>query len=51
MISDALRPNVQDLQKDVIDLLGQISFLMHHASTALGSDSATEKYCKTRLNF
>lgn len=44
MISDALKPNVQDLQTDVIDLLGQISSLMHRASTALSSDSAGEKY-------
>lgn len=44
MVSDALRPNVQDLQKDVIELLGQIDALMGRASTALGSDSAGKKY-------
>lgn len=44
MISDALKPNVQDLQTDVIDLLGQISSLMHRASTVLSSDSAGKKY-------
>lgn len=44
MISEALKPNVQDLQTDVIDLLGQISSLMERASTALISDSTGEKY-------
>jgi len=44
MVSDALKPNVQDLQKDVIELLGQINALMGRASTALGSDSAGKKY-------
>jgi ABC-type phosphate/phosphonate transport system ATPase subunit len=44
MISEALKPNVQVLQTDVIDLLGQISSVMHRASTALGSDSTGEKY-------
>ncbi|MBE9015824.1 dynamin family protein [Chroococcidiopsis sp. CCALA 051] len=44
MISEALKPNVQDLQKDVIDLLEQISSLMHRASTALSSDGTGNKY-------
>ncbi|MBW4547880.1 MAG: dynamin family protein [Symplocastrum torsivum CPER-KK1] len=44
MVSDALKPNVQDLQKDVIELLGQIDALMGRASSALGSDSAGKKY-------
>lgn len=44
MVSDALQPNVQELQKDVIDLLGQISVLMSRASTELSFDSASEKY-------
>ena len=44
MISEALKPNVQELQKDVIELLEQISSLMCRASTKLGSDSAGEKY-------
>lgn len=44
MISEALKPNVQNLQKDVIDLLGQISSLMYRASTELSSDSAGKKY-------
>jgi hypothetical protein len=43
-MSDTLKPNIQDLQKDVIDLLGQISALMGRASTALSSDSSGEKY-------
>lgn len=32
---DALTQNAQDLQQDVIDLLGQIISLMARASTAL----------------
>lgn len=46
MIAEALKPNVQDLQKDVIDLLDKISSLMHRASTALKSDSTDNKYEK-----
>lgn len=44
MVSDAPKPNVQDLQQDVIELLKNISSLMGGASTALGSDSAGNKY-------
>src|SRR5919199_4832026 len=44
MVSEALKPNVQELQRDVIDLLEQISTLMGRASTALSSDSSGEKY-------
>jgi len=44
MISDAPKPNIQALQKDVIALLEQISDLMGRASTALSSDSSGEKY-------
>ena len=44
MISDALKPNIQVQQTEVIDLLKQISFLMHCASRSLGSDSAGQKY-------
>ncbi|NEQ67185.1 MAG: dynamin family protein [Symploca sp. SIO2D2] len=44
MVSDILKPNVHELQKDVIELLGQISTLMNYASTALGSDSSGAKY-------
>ncbi len=46
MVSEALKPNVQELQKDVIELLGEISDLMNRASTALTSDSSGEKYSK-----
>ncbi|MBC1280471.1 dynamin family protein, partial [Nostoc sp. UCD121] len=46
MISEVLKPNIQDLQKDVIDLLEQVSSLMNHASTALVSDSAGKKYAE-----
>lgn len=41
-----LKPNIQELQKDVIDLLEQVSSLMNHASTALSSDSAGKKYAE-----
>ena len=44
MVSEALKPNVQDLQQDVIELLKNISSLMGRANTALGSDSAGKKY-------
>lgn len=46
MVSAPLKPNVQDLQKDVIELLGEISALMNRASTALSSDGSSEKYAK-----
>jgi GTPase SAR1 family protein len=46
MVSVPLKPNVQDLQKDVIELLGEISTLMNRASTAVSSDSSGEKYAK-----
>ena len=49
MVSDALKPNVQELQKDVIELLEQISALMGSASTQLWSPDGTEnKYEKYR---
>jgi GTPase SAR1 family protein len=49
MVSDALKPNVQDLQRDVIELLEQISALMGSASTQLWSKDGTEnKYEKYR---
>lgn len=38
--------NVQDLQTEVIDLLGQISALMGQASVAISVDGAGEKYGK-----
>lgn len=44
MVSAPLKPNVQDLQQDVIELLKNISSLMGGASIALGSDSAGKKY-------
>lgn len=44
MISNASKPNVQDLQNDVIDLLRQVSFLLGSATTAISSDSNGEKY-------
>lgn len=44
MVSEVLKPNVQDLQQDVIDLLREISSLMNRANTALNSDNASQKY-------
>lgn len=46
MDSQTLKPNVQDLQSDVIDLLEQIRLLMNRASTALSSDVASQKYAE-----
>jgi GTPase SAR1 family protein len=46
MDSQTLKPNVQELQSDVIDLLEQISLLMNRASTALSSDVASQEYAK-----
>lgn len=44
MVAEVLTSNVQDLQQDVIELLGQISDLMNRANTALSSDSVDSKY-------
>ncbi|MGI8503995.1 MAG: dynamin family protein [Hassallia sp.] len=44
MVSEVLKPNVQDLQQNVIDLLREISSLMNRANTALSSDNASQKY-------
>ncbi|AFY54509.1 ABC-type dipeptide/oligopeptide/nickel transport system, ATPase component [Rivularia sp. PCC 7116] len=44
MVAEVLRPNVQDLQQDVIKLLGQISDLMSRASSNLSSDEPDNKY-------
>src|SRR6476469_6604366 len=44
MSSGTLKPNVQVLQQDVIELLEQVSSLMSRASTALGSDNAGKRY-------
>lgn len=46
MVAEVLKPNVQDLQQDVIDLLEQISSLMNRASTALSSDTSGKKYAE-----
>ena len=40
------KPNVQELQTDVVELLGQVSGLLYRASTVFSSDSASEKYEK-----
>lgn len=46
MDSQTLKPNIQDLQSDVIELLEQISLLMNRASTALSSDVSSHKYAE-----
>ncbi|MEA5593745.1 dynamin family protein [Rivularia sp. UHCC 0363] len=44
MLAEVPIPNVQELQQDVIELLGEISDLMNRASTALSSDRVDNKY-------
>lgn len=44
MVAEVLKPNVQDLQKDVVELLEGISKLMYRASSVLGTDSVKNKY-------
>ena len=44
MLAEVPTSNVQDLQQDVIELLGEISDLMNRASTALSSDNVDNKY-------
>jgi len=46
MVVEVRKPNLQELQKHVINVLEQISSLMRRASTALSSDSADNKYEK-----
>ncbi|HEY9874027.1 MAG TPA: dynamin family protein [Candidatus Obscuribacterales bacterium] len=46
MESQALKPNVQDLRTNVVDLLVQVTSLMRRASTALISDSASDRFAK-----
>ncbi len=44
MLAEVPTSNVQELQQDVIELLGEISDLMNRASTALSSDRVDNKY-------
>lgn len=46
MTAVTLKPTVQDLQKDVIQLLEDISGLMHRAHTTLSSESTSDRYVK-----
>lgn len=46
MVAEVQKPNMQSLQTNAIDLLGQVGSLLHRVSTALSSDSASEKYAK-----
>ena len=47
MISEVLKPNVQELQGQVIDLLEQVSDLMSRASTQLWFEDGSESKYKT----
>ncbi|MFQ4142409.1 dynamin family protein [Chlorogloeopsis sp. ULAP02] len=44
MVAEVLKPNVRDLQKDVVELLEEISKLMYRASSVLGTDGVENKY-------
>ncbi|HEY9296437.1 MAG TPA: dynamin family protein, partial [Phormidium sp.] len=46
MVAEVQKPNMQSLQTNAIDLLGEVSSLLHRVSTALSSDTASEKYAK-----
>jgi len=46
MVAEILKPTVQELQKDVIELLAQITALMNRASKALDSENNEHKYGK-----
>ncbi len=46
MVAEILEPTVQELQKDVIELLEQVSALMNRASTTLVFDNNENKYGK-----
>ncbi len=44
MVAEVLKPNIRDLQKDIVDLLKKISNLMYRASSVLGADGIENKY-------
>ncbi|BAY73287.1 hypothetical protein NIES23_61150 (plasmid) [Trichormus variabilis NIES-23] len=44
MVAEVLEPNLQNLQKEVIDLLEAISKLMYHAGSVLDADNEANKY-------
>ncbi len=44
MVAKVLKPNVQDLQKDVVELLEKISKLMYQASSVLVAAGVENKY-------
>ncbi len=44
MVAEVLKPNIRDLQKDIFDLLKEISNLMYRASSVLGADGVENKY-------
>ena len=44
MVAKVLKPNVQDLQKDVVELLEKISKLMYQASSVLVAEGVENKY-------
>lgn len=51
MISEAHKPNIQELQSDVTQLLEQIADLMNRASQALSSSSPSQKYEQCRQDI
>ncbi|MFB2837156.1 dynamin family protein [Floridanema evergladense] len=46
MVAEVQKRNMQSLQTNAVDLLGLVGSLLHRVSTALSSDSASEKYAK-----
>ncbi|HEY9853355.1 MAG TPA: dynamin family protein [Leptolyngbyaceae cyanobacterium] len=46
MNAEMLKPNVQQLQTNIVELLGEVSGLLEGVTTALISDSASQKYVK-----
>lgn len=46
MNAEMLKPNVQQLQTNIVELLGEVSGLLEGVTTALSSDSASHKYAK-----
>lgn len=46
METEARKPNIQDLQTKVVELLRQVSYLMHRASGVLSADSGSDRFAK-----
>ena len=50
MKSDIFKPNVQELQQDVVELLKQIADIISRANAALNVDCASQKYGFQQVN-